>query len=454
MRMAFLRGVARQGGHLTATYRSCNFGDAATMFTNQQSYHTPQNILDNYYSVYSGAGMTWYKFDIWYQYMAGASMFYHEQGFDEFWQPGGTTAAGIKEVQLSPKGQLVDRFLRLTAKDFDRGHPYTPVAVLVDHAHGWEPSPYWPNAFKNAHQHPDRFLVGDHEKMLQEYFWTAYYPIGPESEKPMTGTNEVFLPGVFGDVFDTIFAYPDVKRWTTIDTYPVVVAAGEIELTKAEGERLAKYVEDGGTLLVADGHLTGPGVAALKLPTGAPLQEADGYNWRGGKYASPRFQFRSLGNVSIEGPDRVVRLLATAPSGHGICAAFDRGKGRLIYLSVPHGLSITKQAHPVLPHLLASLTRGLMPVEVRGDVQWMVNRTGSGWAVTLLNPAGQLKPQQGITPTDYRENRRVTIRTRVPVKAARDLLLPDATVSVSEAKDGAEITLVVPAGGVRVIDLR
>ena len=46
--------------------------------------------------------------------------------------------------KLSPKGKLVDRFLRLTAKDFDRGTPFTPVAFLVDHAHGWEPAPFWP----------------------------------------------------------------------------------------------------------------------------------------------------------------------------------------------------------------------------------------------------------------------------------------------------------------------
>src|SRR5262249_19643489 len=114
MRWAFMRGLARQGGHQTATYRSCNFGDSATIFSNQGSYHTPQAILDNYYSVYSGAGMTWYKMDLWYQYMAGSSMFYHEQGFDEFWRPGGTAAAGVQDVQLSPKGKLVDRFLRVT----------------------------------------------------------------------------------------------------------------------------------------------------------------------------------------------------------------------------------------------------------------------------------------------------------------------------------------------------
>ncbi len=126
MRWAFMRGAARQWGNLTATYRSCNFGDSATMFSKQGSYSSPRNILDNYYSVYSGAGMTWYKFDIWYQYMAGSSMFYHEQGFDEFWKPGGTSAGGIREVQLSPKGKLVDRFLRLTAQEPDRGHPTRP----------------------------------------------------------------------------------------------------------------------------------------------------------------------------------------------------------------------------------------------------------------------------------------------------------------------------------------
>ncbi len=131
MRWAFMRGAARQRGTLTCTYRSCNFGDASTIFSDASSFSSPKNILDNYYSVFSGAGMTWYKFDIWYQYMAGSAMFYHEQGFDEFWKPGGTTAAGEKEVQLSPKGKLVDRFLRLTPR------PNPTAATLLP------PWPFW-----------------------------------------------------------------------------------------------------------------------------------------------------------------------------------------------------------------------------------------------------------------------------------------------------------------------
>lgn len=453
MRWAFMRGGARQGQHLTATYRSCNFGDASTIFSNIGSYHSPQAILDNYYSVYSGAGMTWYKFDIWYQYMAGSSMFYHEQGFDEFWQPGGTGAAGKQELQLSPKGKLVDRFLRTTAPSagFDRGAPFTPVAFLVDYAHGWEPAPFWPNAFKNWHGHSDRFLFGDHERMLEEYFWAAFHPMAAESERPMTGTNEVFLPGMFGDIFDVVFAYPEVERWRTIDAYPVVIAAGDIELTEAEGRRLAQYVERGGTLLVADAQLTGPGVAALQLPAVDAMTEADRYRWLDDptEHVSQRFRFKP-----IRAGKEDWTTLAAAPDGAVFCAAADRGQGRLVYLSTPRGMGIDRRATPIVPRLIAHLSRGQMPIEVEGDVQWLVNRNAHGWMVTLINPHGQDKPQQGITAADYRENRPVVIRSRTPVGSAVDRLL--TTDSLQVERDGADyvVKTEVLAGGLRVVELK
>jgi hypothetical protein len=443
MKMAFLRGAARQHEGMTATYRSCNFGDSATIFSEQSSYTKPKNILDNYYSVYSGAGMTWYKFDVWHQYLAGSSMFYHEQGFDEFWMPGGTTAAGVHPLQLSPKGKIVDRFLKETTKHTDRGVPFTPVAFLVDYAHGWDPSPYMPHAYDDYGKRPDLTKYGEHERMLQEYFWTAYHPVGAKSEAPITGTSEVNVPGVFGDIFDVIYAYPDVKKWKTIDTYPVVIAAGHIEVTADEGKRLGKYVDDGGTLLVADEHLFGPGVASLGLPKLGATAEADAYQWLPTKSdaKSQRFRYKP-----IEGGTP----LATTADGKCFCAAFDRGKGRTIVLSVPRGLGIDQSAHPVVPRLVAHLTSGQTPIQVNGDVEWMLNRTGTGWLVTLFNPAGQNKTQQGISPTDYRENRTVTIRTTRPVQSASDWLAPDDSITF---KDG-ELQVTVLAGSVRVIELK
>jgi hypothetical protein len=252
-----------------------------------------------------------------------------------------------------------------------------------------------------------------------------------------------FLPAgrVFGNIFDVICAY-----WTTIANYPVVVAAGDIELT-VDGKRLAQYVHDGGTLLVADGHLSGPGLAALDLPPLGAAAEAADYTWNltGSKHTAQRFRYRPI----TEG-----KALATTADGKVFCAAFDRGKGRLIVLSVPRGLGIDRSALPVLPQLLAHLTRGLMPVEVRGDVEWLVNRTDTGWLVTLLNPAGQAKPQQGITPTDFRENRKVVIRSAGPVTAAADWLFPEEKLVPQAQGKGAMLELVVPAGGVRIVELK
>jgi hypothetical protein len=449
MRTAFLRGAARQHGGLTAVYRSCNFGDSATIFNNDVSvYNKPINILDNFYSVYSGAGMTWYKMDIWYQYMAGASMFYHEQGFDEFWVHGGTTAAGRYDIELSPKGKLVDRFLRTTAKNFDRGTPYTPVAFLVDYANGWEPAPYRPYWFGNFGEPlGDATRIGDHEAMMQSYFWTAYHPIGPKSEAPITGTNETYVPGVFGDIFDVISAYPDVKKWTTIDTYPVVILTGKIEMTAPEAQRLNRYIENGGTVLVADSQLPDAAARALNLPQGGATAEADSYRWLDDAAPRPsqRFRYRPLSSGTP---------LATTADGKALCAAYDRGKGRLVYLSIPLGMGIDRQAHPVVAHLFEHLTRGLMPVEVQGDVEWSVNKTATGWMVTLLNPAGQDKPQQGITPTDFRQNRKIRIRTHVPATSAVDRLLPTDTLTVQPAAGGATIDMEVPAGAVRIVELK
>src|SRR4029079_3698736 len=104
----------------------------------------------------------------------------------------------------------------------------------------------------------------------------------------------------------------------------------------------------------------------------------------------------------------------------------------------------------IVPQLFMHLSRGLMPVEVRGDVEWLVNKTNAGWAITLLNPAGQDKPQQGIVPTDYKQNKSVKILSRVPVTTAFDRLLPSQALAV---KDG-QVSCEVPAGGVKIIDIR
>lgn len=91
-----------------------------------------------------------------------------------------------------------------------------------------------------------------------------------------------------------------------------------------------------------------------------------------------------------------------------------------------------------------------MPVEVEGEVEWLVNRAANSWLVTLLNPAGAEKPQQGITPTDYRQNKSVVVKSRVPISSAHDRLLTTDRLTVRDNR----VELTVQAGAVRIIELK
>jgi hypothetical protein len=443
MRLAFLRGGARQYGGLWATYRSSNFGDAATMYSEQGLYAHPKYVYDNYYDPWAGAGMTWYKFDIWHQYLSGSALFYHEQGFDEFWVPGGGSA-GPKPIQLSPKGRLVEQFLQLSSKHPDRGVPFTPIAFLLDRAHGWDPNAYQPTYFgQNAGLNPDVVAFNRHARMLKEWFKVAYHPYGPKEAALNTGVNAPFIPGVFGDIFDVLVTSP--TKMDGLDQYPVIILNGEVTLTAASGKRLAAYINKGGTLVVSDDQVTGPGAAELELPTLGELSEDTVVQWvpNAKRLPSQRYRYRP-----IQGGEP----LATASKGSSICSIFEKGKGRLVFLSIPRGLGIDGAATPLIALVLANARQGLFPLEVEGEVEWLLNKTDKGWLLALLNPAGVNKPQHGVVPTDYAQKRSVTIHSIQPVIKVSEWF-DDKNVTVSPDGIGAKVRLVVPAGGIRILDI-
>jgi hypothetical protein len=441
MRMAFLRGSARQYGGSFATYRSANFGDAATIFA-KAGYHypaIPQNLLDNQYDIWAGAGSTWYKLDIWHQYMSGSAMFYNEQGHDEFWQPGGMST-GLKPLQLSPKGVFIDQFLRLTKEHPDRGVPYTPIAFLLDRAHGWDPNGYLTGAFGHEpNENVAAFTMGRHARSLKEWFKVAYHPYGPKEAEPNTGTNQVYIPGQFGNIYDVLVTSP--TRRDAVDAYPVVVLGGDVTISAEWGAKLAAYMNNGGTVIVSDDQLSGPGVAALQLPALGGVAEDAKFEWLPTKktVTSQRFKYKPItGGMP----------LATSSKGDAIAASFARGKGKLVMISVPRGLGMDESATPLVPLVLAHARQGLVPVEVAGDVEVLLNRTATGWIVTLINAAGVNKPQHGVVPTDYSQERVVKIRSAKKIASASEWFRKE---TLTPGGDGG-IELIVPAGGVRIVE--
>src|SRR6202171_2537234 len=195
MRIAFTRGAARQYGGEFLYYHAPNFGDTATTFTRQMSYAGPDNFFHTRYGATMGPSLSWYRKSYYLYYMSGASAIYLEQGYDQFFKPG----PGEHEFQLNPLGRITDEFMRFAEKHPERGTPYTPVAFLLDPAHGWEMTDYpqWPFGVSQ---------INRSDRSLRELFGVSYYPGLVVEGEPAPGDRQAFVNGVFGDIFDVLVA--------------------------------------------------------------------------------------------------------------------------------------------------------------------------------------------------------------------------------------------------------
>ena len=97
--------------------------------------------------------------------------------------------------------------MRFAEKHPDRGTPYTPVAFLLDPAHGWDMTDYpqWPFEVSQ---------INRSDRALRELFGVAYYPGLVVEGEPATGDRQAFVNGIFGDIFDVLVA-ADVQSSTS-----------------------------------------------------------------------------------------------------------------------------------------------------------------------------------------------------------------------------------------------
>ena len=160
--------------------------------------------------------------------------------------------------------------------------------------------------------------------------------------------------------------------------------------------------------------------------------------------SSQRYRYRAIKGGAV---------LATTSTGDAIAAIFPRGRGRLVFLSIPRGLGIDASSTPLAALLLAHARQGLLPVEIEGEVEWLLNRTDAGWLVALMNPAGNNRMQHGIGVSDYSQQRKVTIRIPPGTSRASEWFTED-TLEIGGDGNERNATIVVPAGGIRIVEIQ
>ncbi|HKP39213.1 MAG TPA: hypothetical protein VJT71_20300 [Pyrinomonadaceae bacterium] len=436
MRIAFTRGAARQFGGAFVYYHAPNFGDTAITFTRSQNFAGPDNFFHSHYGVTMGPSLSWYRKSYYLYYMSGASAIYLEQGFDQFFKPG----PGEHPFQLNPLGRITDEFIRFAARHPNRGVAYTPVAFVLDPAHGWDMTdyPHWPFGASQ---------ISRGDRALRELFGAAYYPGLVREGEPASGERQAFVPGIFGNIFDVLVASETQPQ--AIDKYRALIAGGDIAWTPGWAQRLTEYVNKGGVAVLNSAQTKGLSEKFLGVHLTGATAEADdakclianepNQNLRGQMFRYERSETKGA------------QILLAAPNGDPLVTSNKVGRGRVLFVALPDLLGEDERLTPFVAHLLTHLFSNVSPVQVDGDVEYLVNRNERGWVVTIFNDNGVFKPQQGLAQVD----RSATVTAAIRL---RDQKILEAAEWLSETKlsvqKTGEVSVNIPAGGVAIVELR
>ena len=437
LRIAFTRGAAREFGGAFLYYHAPNFGDTATTFTKQQNFAGPDFFYHSRYGPTMGPSLSWYRKSYFLYYMAGASAIYLEQGQDQFFKPG----PGDDPFQLNPLGRITDEFMRFAEKHPERGTPYTPIAFLLDPAHGFDMTDYpqWPFEVSQ---------IDRSDRALRELFGVAYYPGLVVEGEPAIADRQPFVASVFGDIFDVLTAADAQgsrsKIQSLLPSYRAVVVGGRIEWSSEWIKRLDDYVRNGGTVVLNAAQIK-------KLPEeflGVRLLNSTG-EAHNATCASPGEQSQDLHGgifryekIELKG----ATALISVPTGDPLVTVNKVGKGSVVFAAVPDLLGEDERIVPFAAHMLAHVFADAVPLKVTGDVEYLINRTANGWIVTLLNNNGVFKPQQGMAQVDRSAYVAVTIGNQI--KSATDWL-SDAPL----LPENGIVKVQIPPGGLAIIEL-
>lgn len=428
MRIAFTRGAARQFGGAFLYYHAPNFGDTATTFTKAQNFAGPDFFYHSRYGPTMGPSLSWYRKSYYLYYMSGASAIYLEQGFDQFFKPG----PGDNPLQLNPLGRITDEFLRFAEKHPDRGTPYTPIAFLLDPAHGFEMTDYpqWP--FEVAQ-------IDRGDRALRELFGVAYYPGLVVEGEPAMADRQPFVSSVFGDILDVL-----TTDASDFSGYRGVVLGGRAEWNP----KLNDYVRNGGTVVLNAAQIKNVPQALLGVALTNATAEADSAHCLspGENTQDLNGQMFRYEKVELKG----ATALITASNGDPLVTVNKVGKGSVVFVALPDLLGEDERMTPFAAHLLAHVFADATPVRVNGDVEYLINRNNDGWIVTLLNNNGVYKTQQGMAQVD----RNAYVDVSISLRGER---IQSANEWISAAALKADANLVkvrIAPGGIAIVQLK
>jgi hypothetical protein len=279
------------------------------------------------------------------------------------------------------------------------------------------------------------------DRALRELFGVAYYPGLVVEGEPAIADRQPFVAGVFGDIFDVLTA---ADKMPDLSGYRAVVLGGRAEWN----ESLNQYVRNGGLVVLNARQIKNVPAQVLGVRLTNETAEADT-----ARCLLPGEDAQDLGGqvfryekVELKG----ATTLIAAANGDPLVTVNKVGKGTVVFAAVGDLLGVDERVTPFAAHMLAHVFADATPVQVRGDVEYLINRTEDGWVVTLLNNNGVYKTQQGMAQVDRDAYVEVVIGLRGEKIQGASEWTSDAALKV----EANSVRVRVAPGGVAVVEVK
>ena len=363
-KFAFARGAARQWNLPWTVQVSPWFGNAVTTRGDLDTRGGTAQGLD------AGHSLSLYL-RLWrHAWFAGTAMVTPENSFNSFFV---TEKAPWK---LTSHGEIAAQTFRFM-RQHDRGNPYTPILVLLDHLAGY--NGYQGLTWGVLPRTPADQEVSDLLE-VQLFHSPKRLPVPGNLDNPEAG---YLHPTRFGELCDVALS---TATGAHMARYPVIVLAGEVEFPRRFLQELITALERGSRLLLHPRHVKAlPDEDWQRLQRAGAVEVVD-------SWVNPETQ-RSAAISDVRLQQLAAEWLPIEVSGDPIQYQINRNRfGWVIELVNNDGVVKTGRTPArVFPEVVARVR--LKPrVEVGGATEWITGRTFSkSDSVSLEIPPGETR---------------------------------------------------------------